>query len=409
MLVAVACYVGLPLTIYNGVQSTGPLLFTAVSYLLGCGLYAVAALAPRIGEPGVKTSQMVSAVEPRHLLSMTVLKCDWVVFAAAIALAPAAVVTIVFEMWPVLFAVLCLTGWWRRRMHGGERLDRSVAATTLAFMTIGIAGVALAVMSDAGSGSWSRTAAAGTAMAAFAAAMTASEAAAAQMMGKHQRGERAVSATQVSAVGDALSKALLGGLMLAAVGVWRLVGGNLEASWSGLRWAAVAAVLQTGGKWLFMHANHLAREREGQSAPQINSLYYLVPVGAVILLAWLADSTVVRPDLLICGLAGVVAVNMVMHLDPEGAAQRTYPVGRHGRKALVLAVWVCGTAVVLRDDWLPGPWQVWSVAEYCGMAGVLATVLVLMRSCRQAQMAELCCEEGRALHDVAAGQSWPLR
>ena len=386
MLVAVACYVGLPITIYWGVQGTSPLLFTAASYLLSFGIYTAAIRVPRTGEPGLKMNHLRSAVEPRYLFGLTVMLSNWFLFAAAIALAPAAIVTILFELWPVLFAVLCLSEWWRRQMLNSKRLDRSAAVTTLVFMTVGIGGVTLAVLSDAGSQAWSWAATIGIVLAVLAAAMTAAETAAAQMMGKRQRGNRGLPLAHVSAAGNALSKAILGSLAWAGLGVWQLAGGHLDVSWAGLWWAAVAAVLQTGGNWLFQHANHLAREHEGQSAPQINSLYYMVPVGAVAMLAWLTDSAVARPDLLICGVAGVVAVNMVMHLDPEGVAQRAHPVGGHGFKALVLAVWGCGTAVVSRDYWLPARWQVWSVAEYWGMVGVLATVFVLMLTFRQTRL-----------------------
>ena len=388
MLVAVGCYVGLPLTIYNGVQTTSPLLFAAFSYLLGCVAYATAVQMSRAEEGGVTMLRLLAAAKRRHLLSMGALECSWFLFAAAIALAPAAVVTILFELWPVLFAVLCLTGWWRRRMHPDELLDRSVAAATLTFMTAGIAAVALAVLSDTGSQSWSWQATFGVAMAAVAAVAVATAVAVAQVMGEHQRHGSDEAPSDVSSAGTMAARGLLAGAVLAVLAVWRLAGGPLDVSWNGLGWAATAATLQTGGTWLYVRSLHLAREHGGQSAPQINSLYYLVPVGAVVLLAWLTDSTVARPDLLICGVAGVVAVNMVMHLDPEGAAQRAHPVGGHGYKALVLAVWVCGTAVVLRDDWLPEGWQVWSVVEYWGMVGVLATVFVLMLSFRQSRLGE---------------------
>ena len=420
MLAAVACFIGLPLTIYWGVQTTSPLLFTAASYLLGVGIYAAAVHlslvarrrsarnmpapayaghgharrpaevsdASRADSEGLAAVRLLSAVKLRYLLSLTALKSDWFLFAAAIVLAPAAVVTILFELWPVLFAVLCLSRWWRRRMHNDETLERSVAAATLTFMTVGIAGVTLAVLSDTGSQAWSWSATAGVVMAAFAAVLVSTGAATEQLMGKHQRHGRREEPADVSAAGTVLARGLLGAAVLAVLGMWRLTGGGLEVSWSGLCWAAAAAALQTAGTWLFLRALHLAREHGGQSAPQINSLYYLVPVGAIMLLAWLTDNAVARPDLLICGVAGVVAVNMVMHLDPEGAAQRAHPAGGHGYKALVLAVWACGTAVVLRDDWMPDSWQVWSVVEYWGMVAVLATVFVLMLSFRQSRLTE---------------------
>ena len=395
MLGSVACVVGLPLTIYWGVQSTAPMLFTAVSYLLGFGVYATAVQVFRPGSPGLVMARLLSAMRLRYLLSLAVLDSSWFLFAAAIAVAPAAVVTILFELWPVLFAVICLSRWWRGRMHDGEALDRSVAASTLTFMAVGIAGVSLAVLSDTGSQSWSWQATVGVVMASLAAAAVAAGAAVAQMIGRHQMHGICEEPADVSAAGTVLSRGLLGGAMLVVLVVWRLAGGPLDVSWAGLGWAAATAALLTGGMWLHHRALHLAREAGGQSAPQINSLYYLVPVGAVVLLAWLADSTVARPDLLICGVAGVVAVNMVMHLDPEGASQRAVRAGGHGYQAIVLALWVCGTLVLLRDDWLPTGWQVWSLVEYWGMIGVFATVFTLMLSFRQSRLAERRMEMDR--------------
>ena len=388
MLASVACYVGVPLTIYWGVQGTSPLLFVAVGYLFGFAMYATAVQMSRAGEAGLVMARLLSAVKRRYLFGMAVLECGWFLFAGAIALAPAAVVTILFELWPVLFAVLCLTGWWRRRMHHDQTLDRSAAAVTLTFLTVGIAGVALAVLSDTGSQSWSWQATVGVVMASLAAATASAETAVAQLIGKHQRHGSAEDPAHMSAAGTVLARGLLGAAVLTVLVAWQTAGGPLDVSWAGLGWAAATAALQTGGAWLYHRSLHLARDHGGQNAPQINSLYYLVPVGAVVLLAWLTDSAVARPDLLICGLAGVVAVNMVMHLDPEGAAQRAHPAGGHGYKALVLAVWACGTAVVLRDDWMPDSWQVWSVIEYWGMIAVLATVFVLMLSFRQSRLTE---------------------
>lgn len=163
---------------------------------------------------------------------------------------------------------------------------------------------------------------------------------------------------------------------------------NPSSSWSysGLGFAAVAAITYVCGGWCFAHANHLSMDAHGKEGARINTLFYLVPVLSLLLLAALTDTTIERPDLLIAGAAGVVAVNMVMHLDPEGVKQRTHRSGGHGYAALVLALWAMGAAVLFRDDWLPTSWQVWSVVEYWGMIGVCATVFTLILSFRQSRL-----------------------
>ena len=157
---------------------------------------------------------------------------------------------------------------------------------------------------------------------------------------------------------------------------------------SGLLFAIAASATQVTANWCLHHANHLSRTAHGTSAAQINTLYYGTPVLALLLLAGLADVTIERPDLLIVGAAGVVVVNMVLHLDPEGAQQRGGGAGGQGYQAFVLALWAVGAAVLLRDDWLPDGWEVWSVVEYWGIVGVCATVFTLILSFRQSRLAE---------------------
>ena len=334
MLLAVAFYMLLPLVIWRGVQHTTSWVFVGIWYLVSLVLHGAAmqVLRPSKGIsrlPLVLTD--VLSVKPRYFWSLTVLRTNWLLFAGAVALAPAAAVTIIYEVWPVVFAASCLTSWWRNKMLNGEPLNRSVAVSTLVLLTVGVSGVALAVLSETASDSWSRSAAAGMLLAILACLAHALSAGVSQVLGTTHYGSKDIAPAYISSSAGAAAGGVLGLVFLLAALTWGgLVGGSINISWRGAVLATVASALQVFGNLLFQHANHLARDAGGQRAPQVNSLFYLVPVGAVLLLAWFADTDIARPDLLITGLAGVVAVNMVMHLDPEGALQRRNAVGAHG-------------------------------------------------------------------------------
>ena len=289
----------------------------------------------------------------------------WLWFAVAVTLVEPVVATVLFECWPILFGLFTLSKLWRGAMLEGE--PRTTAGTTrmLTLLVVGASGVSLAVLSDTTTVGWTATSAVGVLVAVLGASWAALATATAQMMGANQRDGYKRDKTAVSASGQAAVKALVAG-PIALVGAVSAAAGSSDW-WSvgGLLFAVAAAAAQVAGNWCFQHANHLSREVHGQVSAQINTLYYGVPVGALLLLVWLADTTIERPDLLIVGAAGVVAVNMVLNLDPEGAQQRASGGGQ-GFQALVLALWAAGAAVLLRDDWLPGSWQVWSVLGVLG-------------------------------------------
>lgn len=172
--------------------------------------------------------------------------------------------------------------------------------------------------------------------------------------------------------------------------VGTLVASSNSSNWwsvGGTILAVLLGALHLAGDWCFIKANYLSRVAYGEVAAQINAIYYLVPIGALLLLWGLTDTTIERPDLLIAGAAGVIAVNMILQLDPEGARQRADRSGGHGYAALVIAIWTTGVVVYFRDDILPAQWQVWSVVEYWGIIGVCATVFILILSFRQSRLA----------------------
>ena len=392
MLGAVAGYMPLPLIVWAGVRDMSPYLFVALWYAARPALHALLRQKMRgRNQGGGRRLAIVEDLEsskPGYLLLETALKVEYLLFAIAITLVEPVVATVVFEFWPVIFALLTLTKYWREKMLDGASKEAGSTATMLMLLVVGGIGVSFAVLSDTGTAGWSLDALLGLVLAAAAAFCTASTVMTAQLMGGDQRGDTAADQTAVSASGSAAAQALMSPVLAVVGTIGLLVGRSGGWSNSGMLFALAAGATNVAGNWCFNRANHLSRRTHGQAAAQINTLFYLTPVGSLLLLVLLADTTIERTDLFIVGTAAVLVVNMVLHLDPEGAQQRAGRSGGHGYQALVLALWAAGAAVLFRDDWLPDGWRVWSVVEYWGMIGVCATVFTLILSFRQSRLAE---------------------
>ena len=106
----------------------------------------------------------------------------------------------------------------------------------------------------------------------------------------------------------------------------------------------------------------------------------------------LTDVSVTNPALFVSGGIGVLAVNMVIHLDPEGAGRRGTPADAapsgHGFRALVLSLWAAGAFVVLRDDWLPDGMLRWGSGAYWAALAAVTTVFVFILTLRQNRLSD---------------------
>lgn len=422
----------LPLLAYAATDRMSAVPVAAVWYLAYAALFVVRGGGQRIG--GLSEAQSVSEartvpvsaadkmlaplrdlrlVKFRYFVSVVALASCWPLFAAALRLADPAVATVIYEFWPVLFALFTLTAFWKTRAGGHNQGRIRRPGEMLVLLTIAGCGVMLAALSDSelSGGDSGNLPVVGMLLALVAAIGYAVGGGMVQIAGADaaRRAANPASGTVASAEADdagggsstvrhvearamasvlTWSRLLIGlGLSFATVAAV-LAGIDIRLHPIGVLLAALCGTVNAFGGWLFHLANQTARHVVGYDTAAINGLYYLAPIAALGLLAVFDATRIARPDLLICGAAGVVAVNMVMHLDPEGAQQRTISVGAHGYKAIVLALWMCGTAVLLRDDWLPETWQVWSVMEYWGMIGVLATVFILILSFRQSRLTE---------------------
>ncbi len=127
----------------------------------------------------------------------------------------------------------------------------------------------------------------------------------------------------------------------------------------------------------------------------INALSYATPIFALLwlFLFWRVD--VARIDFLIIGAAAIITANLLINFEAEV---------RFGFKALILALWACGTFVYLRDELLVllpfGGW-LWPRETYLGALGFSATVFILLLTFRVARVAPRTQDEDNrifALH-----------
>ena len=155
-----------------------------------------------------------------------------------------------------------------------------------------------------------------------------------------------------------------------------------------LTWRHVAyglfggAVVQAAGSILFRVAN-VKTENLG-----VNAIYYLTPC---LTLAWLVllgfGPQVSRWDFLIMGASAIIVSNLIINFEAEI---------RRGFKALIMALWACGTMVYLRDKLYASfnfeQWH-WDGSGYFEAVGLTATVFTLLLAFRVARLVSRTTEE----------------
>ena len=137
-------------------------------------------------------------------------------------------------------------------------------------------------------------------------------------------GGGAAKSAAVSAVNYMAARAVTGaGLLAAAV----VVGGPVLTVRSAAAAVALGAANAVSAR-LYLHANHLALRESADAVARANSVYYLVPVAALAVLASAGAVSVAEPGMLAAGAVVVAAANLAMHRrswQPGRAGRRGYP------------------------------------------------------------------------------------
>ena len=423
MLLVIACYSLPPLFVELAGPSSSLALFTG-SWMVAhaVGVLAVAPVGGRHALPdnakrgfsvsgGTRWVLACAAALPWWVfVVMFVVSFQWVFFAWSVRLIEAAVTTVIYEFWPVLFLLivaLIRRSWARATKMDKPRKD-STALADAVLMLVAATAIALTIFSEQGVGSQSDivgipigvvSAVVALGLAALGTSVEITVGEQPHLHHKVVNRLRAMSSndSRFQSPPEVFLKVYLSGTSVAlprlAAGILTILYGSLEAvndsSMRSLSVVLLGAAL--GFSWavsepLYWFANHLSR------SDTINSLYYGVPVVALGLLWAFTEVEVGNATMFLAGVTGVVAVNMALHLDPEGTGrtlgQTDVPVSGHGFKALIVALWVSGTVVLLRDDLLPASMLAWAMPEYWAVLAVGATVFVLILSFRSARLTE---------------------
>ena len=123
----------------------------------------------------------------------------------------------------------------------------------------------------------------------------------------------------------------------------------------------------------------------------ISPLSYTTPVLSLLWLRLFSNIDVARPDYVIMGASAIIAVNLVLNINPE----RNLPVERVGFKGLILSLWLFGVYVYLRDRWFTGFDITWRGVDYWAAIALSSTVFALILSFRMSRLnATITAEDG---------------
>ncbi len=327
----------------------------------------------------------------------------WVFFAWSARRIEIAVTTIVIEFWPIIFLIGrgIIHARSESRANDANRGKARASVTDVVLMAIAAGGLMMVIFSehvtDGSSGSGTLSASiTGIFLAVVALLLASTGVIAGITFGEHAsqrlRGligdsdySHFLAKYSTSNLAEALPR-LVAGVLTITWGIAESSVNDGTLSWTAVGIGASLGVLHGVASSAFVAANHLSY------SDTVNSLYYGMPV---VSLAWLwifAEVVVGDVTMFLAGSVGIVAVNMVMHLDPEGTGrlqgQSDSPISGQGFKALVIAIWGAGSVVLLRDQWFSDAMLSWSIPEYWAMLAICATVFVLILSFRQSRLTD---------------------
>ncbi len=339
--------------------------------------------------------QLWLATKWRYRLAALLFGLDGLLFTYSLILIEPAVATIIFEFWPVIFVVVLLLS-----SQSKDNINPQLGnnTETIILMILGSLAIFLVIISEQDTIEIANFYDFGIGLA-FLSSLATALIVVVRMSGskpQNLRDQELISWAKQSINNQALISVALYIIPKFGIGLCLLLFSILRGSLSSggifsALLAGLAGIVLAVGIILFDTALHLSNsvDESHNRSGAITSLSYGVPVLALGWLGLFSRLQVARVDLLIVGALGVIVVNMIMHLDPEGAKERTLgATGGHGYRAIVLSLWICGVIVTFREDWMPAVWVQSSVVEYWGIVGVCATVFVLIMSFRQSRLSE---------------------
>ena len=200
---------------------------------------------------------------------------------------------------------------------------------------------------------------------------------------------------------------------------------------------AVAGLCINGPAMLAIRRAHFASERR-----EVISVQYLAPIGGLFFLWIFRGIDIARMDFLLFGTGAIVALNVLLNVDPENPDQRiskkettdtagvsgtppsapaeveekTSDAGalpikeRHSLKALVVALLTFGIFVYFRPELIDPETLIWQAGDYWAVLALASTVFALLLAFRLTRVeALLVSEDHRTLTLVRRIELLPSR
>ena len=371
-----------PLVIDKGLNGSNPLLFNAglaVGKIIGVSVW-LAIACPRV----IFNSDVLYLIRKRTFSKAMVLGSTshftYALFAWSTTYVDTAVSTIVYETWPILYMTLLIR--LGSQTDGESRYRRlsvvdyslcGLAFLGLAYVTLGTSSV-----QEASSNTHIGYQTLGLVLAIGAAGIASLNAFNFQWgcdLRKHlpkqvaPEGSRDIEELACVMIAFALSSLLV---LPGSVALGLFTGGGISTGPLLISILAGAGLLSAGSV-CFRRANLQTRD------PAVNALSYTAPVAALGWLAAFSDIDVANKEYLVIGTTAIVAMNLLLNVDPEESVD---DADRLGFRALVASLWVFGAVVHSRDSWLTLDRLVWSTDQYWGILALSATVFTLILSFR---------------------------
>ena len=339
--------------------------------------------------------QGISKLRPKlgwPIIFMIVSTADWALFTWSAQYVGALVSVILFELWPFYFIFMLARIRATQDVNAKNSKYEGISLgllTLMIFAFFGLFFITLSQVYDAPS-LFSRSISAtffGISIGLLAGLLAALSAASNIAIGVHSNKGAKISQPQ-SGLSYQMAHTVVA-LIIARVcgGVLLLCIGMLPQN--GLTFNNTAGALMTGIFLLTpaMVLLRIANLIKG-SQLEINIMSYITP-GLAILWLLFANIELPRIDMLIIGASVILSVNILAQYqsDEQVIEQRL------GFRALILALWLFGTIVYLRDELPIANQLTWTTGDYWAMLGVSMTIFILILAFRVTRLVDRTTRE----------------
>ena len=377
MVGAVIVYSVVPVAIDFSINADSPFLFGSG---LALGRVIGAVLLIRIMSPLLLGTDARPYIV-KHLFRLTaffslIWSFESAIFALATTFVDTAIVSILHELWPIIFIISLSRLAESRDQRSGARQQRYLGfgLGTTVLILFAFCSIVLVVIStyeydrSAGADNASTLIGIGLAVASAAASAMASFTV---IWGRDLKEDLHNKLDSVGELACVMVAFGLGSLsvVLLTLPVGLVLGEPRDTTSVGLA-VAIGCLIMVPGSALFRSAI-LSTQRL-----QVTALCYLIPVGAVGWLGLFGRIEILRPDYLVIGGVGIVSANLLISSEVSGYLAGTT---RLAFKTLIVSIWSLGVLVYARDT--VGSIFEYSKAgsgEYWAALGVVTTIFTLL-------------------------------